>query len=124
MKHHAKSVRAFIGAKDFEVSVNFYRDLGFQESIISKKMSYFKIYDSLGFYLQNAYVKDWVDNTMIFIEVDEVEQYYTDLKNLELPSRYKDVRLLPIRHEEWGSEFFLHDPSGVLWHFGAFKKLN
>jgi predicted lactoylglutathione lyase len=58
MKHNAKSIRAFIGAKDFEVSRNFYRDLGFQESIISKNMSYFKVFENIGFYLQEAYVKD------------------------------------------------------------------
>ncbi len=122
MTHSSKSIRAFIGAKDFKVSRNFYKDLGFEESMLSKSMSYFKIYETLGFYLQHAYVKDWVDNTMLFVEVDDVEQCYADLQRLGLEKKYDGVRLIPIRHEDWGSECFLHDPSGILWHFGSFKK--
>jgi hypothetical protein len=59
MEHKAKSIRPFIGAKNFELSGNFYRDLGFIESILFHNMSYFKT-DGLGFYLQDAYVQDWV----------------------------------------------------------------
>jgi catechol 2,3-dioxygenase-like lactoylglutathione lyase family enzyme len=122
MNQQAKSIRAFIGAKDFEISRAFYKDLGFEESVISKNLSYFKIYDTLGFYLQNAYVKDWINNSMIFLEVENVEDYYNKLQSLELQQKYKDVKLVPIKKDVWGSECFLHDPSGILWHFGAFNK--
>ena len=121
MKHKVKSIRPFIGAKNFELSRNFYRDLGFQESILSTDMSYFKI-DEFGFYLQDAYVKDWVDNSMIFLEVEDVERYWKELSALNLAAKYKGVRLEPIRYNDWGKECFLHDPSGILWHFGEFKK--
>jgi catechol 2,3-dioxygenase-like lactoylglutathione lyase family enzyme len=120
MKHSAKSIRAFIGAKNFDESRRFYKDLGFEESVLSRDMSYFEVSDKLGFYLQGAYVKEWVDNTMIFLEVDDVNRYWSDLQNLGLPERYKNVRLVPIREETWGKECFLHDPSGILWHFGEF----
>lgn len=122
MKHIAKSVRAFIGAKDYEVSRNFYKDLGFEESAIPGNMCYFKINDTLGFYLQNAYVKDWVDNTMLFLEVESVDDYWNELQKLNLPDKYKGVRLTPIKNLDWGRECFLHDPSGILWHFGEFIK--
>jgi hypothetical protein len=121
MNHRAKSIRAFIGAKNYESSRNFYKDLGFQESIISYDMSYFKI-NELGFYLQNAYVKDWIDNTMIFLEVDNVERYWNELLALDLTSKYKNVKLDPVRVLDWGKECFLHDPSGILWHFGEFNR--
>ena len=58
---------------------------------------------------------------MIFMEVDDVDRFYNELSALNLPGKYKNVRLTPIRHESWGSECFLHDPSGILWHFGVFK---
>jgi len=119
MNHKAKSIRPFIGAKDFNASRSFYRDLGFEESVISNHMSYFKT-GAFGFYLQNAYVKDWIDNTMIFMEVDNVSRFWKELVELGLPSKYKDVRLTPIRTLDWGRECFLHDPSGILWHFGEF----
>lgn len=119
MEHKAKSIRPFIGAKDYEESRSFYRDLGFQESILSAGMSYFNT-GGFGFYLQDAYVKDWIDNTMIFMEIDDVGQYWDALLLLDLPARYKNARLVPIRHYDWGRECFLHDPSGILWHFGEF----
>ncbi|HEY6901607.1 MAG TPA: VOC family protein [Puia sp.] len=119
MEHNAKSIRPFIGAKDFELSRNFYRDLGFQETILSHNMSVFKT-DGLAFYLQDAYVKDWIDNTMLFLEVDNVDRFWDQLVTLDLPAKYEGVRLTPTRHYEWGKECFLHDPSGILWHFGEF----
>jgi hypothetical protein len=121
MEHKAISIRPFIGAKNFELSRSFYRDLGFQESILSHDMSYFKT-EGIGFYLQDAYVKDWIDNSMIFLEVDNVLRYWNELLALDLPAKYDGVRLTPIRELDWGRECFLHDPSGILWHFGEFIK--
>ena len=122
MNHSAKSIRAFVGAKNFEVSRSFYKELGFKEVIISQNMSYIKVNNLLGFYLQDAYVQDWINNTMIFLEVDSVETYFRNLQKLELNKKFEDVKLIPIRYEDWGSECFLHDPAGNLWHFGEFKK--
>jgi catechol 2,3-dioxygenase-like lactoylglutathione lyase family enzyme len=119
MEHKAKSIRPFIGAKDFELSRQFYRDLGFQESVISHNMSYFKT-EAYGFYLQDAYVRDWIDNSMIFLEVDDVSRHWDELLALDLTTKYKGVKLTPIRINDWGRECFLHDPSGILWHFGEF----
>ncbi len=120
MKHTAKSIRAFIGAFNFDESRQFYRELGFVESPISKDMSYIKVTDQLGFYLQNAYVEDWINNTMIFLEVDDVKRYWNELQELGLHQKYKNVKLTAIREESWGRECFMHDPAGVLWHFGEF----
>ncbi|WP_284653566.1 glyoxalase [Flavobacterium terrisoli] len=121
MEHNAKSIRPFIGAKDYEISRRFYRDLGFEEVVLSPDMSLFKT-EALGFYLQKAYVKDWIDNTMVFMEVDDVKRFYNELIALQLPAKYEGARVTPIRNLDWGSECFLHDPSGILWHFGEFKK--
>lgn len=121
MQHNVRSIRPFIGAKDFDLSRRFYRDLGFEETVLSAQMSVFKTGDT-AFYLQNAYVQDWVDNSMIFLEVDDVDRYWNELSALDLPSKYSGVRLTPIRNEAWGRECFLHDPSGILWHFGTFTR--
>ena len=121
MEHSAISIRPFIGAKDFELSRSFYRDLGFQESILAPNMSLFET-EQLGFYLQDYFVKDWIDNTMIFMEVDDVAHYWKELMAMNLTTKYKDVKLVPIRVDHWGRECFLHDPSGILWHFGEFFK--
>ncbi len=92
-----------------------------------KKSFYFTIClcfqkETIGFYLQDAYVKDWIDNTMVFMEVEDVNQFYNHLSRLELSSKYPTVRLLPIQQHDWGSVCYLHDPSGVLWHIGQFNE--
>ena len=119
MEHKAKSIRPFIGAKNFELSRNFYRDLGFQEKILAHDMSLFKT-GELGFYLQDANIRDWIDNTMIFLEVDDVGRFWSELLKLNLAIKYKGVQLTPVREYDWGKECFVHDPSGILWHFGEF----
>ena len=113
------SIRPFIGARDYQLSRNFYRDLHFEEVALSPNMSLFKT-RAIAFYLQDAYVKDWIDNTMVFVEVADVDLFWKQLSDLRLQERYKDVRLVPIRTAHWGKECFLHDPSGILWHFGEF----
>lgn len=120
MEQKFKGIRPFIGAKDYELSRKFYNDLGFHEVFLSRDMSLFQT-GHIGFYLQNAYVKDWVDNTMVFIEVEDVDTYYKSLLALDLPARYPGAKLTPIRKHDWGSECYLHDPSGILWHFGQFN---
>ena len=120
MQHKIKSIRPFIGAKDFEISRSFYRDLGFEETVLEANFSVFKS-DETAFYLQGYYAKEWIENTMIFLEVDDVDRYYKELLALNLPEKYEGVKLTPIRNLDWGRECFLHDPSGVLWHFGEFK---
>jgi catechol 2,3-dioxygenase-like lactoylglutathione lyase family enzyme len=119
MQHPPKSIRPFIGAQNFAISRSFYRELGFEEVVLSHNLSLFQA-DPIAFYLQDAYVKDWIDNTMVFVEVDDVERHYRELAALNLPGKYPGVRLVPIRVEVWGKECFLHDPSGILWHFGEF----
>ncbi len=84
-------------------------------------MSYFNT-GNLGFYLQDAYVKDWVDNTMVFMEVEDADRFWDRLVALNLTDKYPEAKLTPVRTLDWGKECFLHDPSGILWHFGTFSR--
>lgn len=121
MEHNITAIRPFIGARDFGLSRRFYRDLGFQEVILEPKLSLFTT-GGTAFYLQDYYAREWIENTMIFLEVDDVERYWHELSAFELPNKYQAVKLTPIRDCDWGRECFLHDPSGILWHFGVFSK--
>ncbi|RYF88535.1 MAG: glyoxalase [Chitinophagaceae bacterium] len=120
MKFNATSLRPFIGARDYNHSRQFYTDLGFTEFAIASNMCRFAVNETLSFYLQDAYVQDWINNTMLFVEVQNVQQHYQAMLQMGLQERYKNVKLLPIVNRDWGSEFFLIDPSGILWHFGEF----
>ena len=115
-----KSIRTFIGAKDFEESRSFYKDLGFVELELPNNLSVFNVDDKLSFYLQKAYVKDWVDNSMLFLEVEDIEAYLLQIKSKNLIVKYPKVKLSEIVNHTWGKVFFLHDPSGILWQIGCF----
>lgn len=114
-----KSIRPFIGAKDYQESLRFYETVGFEIIPIGDNMSYLH-YGTTGFYLQDAYVKDWVDNTMVFLEVKDAYGFLATLEAKRLPESFAGVRLSKMVENDWGREFFLHDPSGILWHIGTF----
>lgn len=119
MPFSTHSIRPFLGAGDFTISRNFYRDLGFEETMLGPAFSVFKR-ENTSFYLQDAYVKDWVDNTQLFLEVDDVQSFWDNLQSLRLTEKYPQVRIEPVRTLAWGKECFIHDPSGILWHVGEF----
>ena len=117
----ARSLRPFVGSRDFEVSRAFYRTIGFEELPLGEAMSLFSMPDTTtAFYLQDYYVKEWVENTMLFLEVEDPEAYLAHLGTLDLNVAYPTVKLSQMQQQAWGREFFLHDPAGVLWHIGAF----
>ena len=121
MTFQSKSIRSFIGAKNFAESKEFYKELGFKEYVIDRNMSLFRVNENLSFYLQDAYVKDWIDNSMMLLEVEDIETCEKDLKERNLHNKYKRVSLSAIKDSVHGREIFMHDPSGVLWHFYQFN---
>ncbi len=121
MKASIKSIRPFLGAKHIAISRDFYKDFGFEEVVLSPHLFYFK-QENFGFYLQDAFVKDWVDNTMVFLEVENVEHHQKGIRQLGLEKKYPGVRISEIQYKDWGKEYFVHDPSGILWHIGTFGK--
>jgi catechol 2,3-dioxygenase-like lactoylglutathione lyase family enzyme len=120
MNDSAISIRPFIGAKNYDISRNFYKDLGFREKELFPNMCLFYT-DRIAFYLQKAYVEDWVNNSMVFVEVKDVDSYWKELEALGLPLKYEHVKITPVKTNDWGKECFVHDPSGILWHFGQFN---
>ena len=115
-----KDIRGFIGAKDFQESRRFYLAWGFEEVPLGN-MSLFKVVNNLGFYLQDAYVKDWVDNSMLFLEVEDIFAYEKELLSKDLISEFPKARISPVKDFSHGKQIFVHDPSGILWHICEFK---
>ena len=122
MNYKIDSIRPFIGAKDFEVSRAFYKELGFSEIEINENLSFFGVEGQQGFYLQRYFVKEWVENSMIILSVDDIDECWKNLIVKDLDSKYEGVKLIPIRDFEWGRECFVHDPSGILLHYCEFNK--
>jgi uncharacterized glyoxalase superfamily protein PhnB len=121
MPFKSKSIIPFIGSKDFKVSKAFYAALGFKESMIDSRMSVFSFNGERAFYLQDAYVKDWIENTMLFWEVQDLNTVHSFFKKLDLETAFAGASVSEIQKDVWGNEFFVHDPAGILWHIGEFK---
>ena len=112
-------IRAFVPAKEFDIERSFYREIGFEERTYDDSLSVFS-QGEFSFYLQNYYVKDWADNFMMFLEVDDVDQWFYFLKGLDLENKYDGIRFAEPVDEPWGRVCRLVTPTGVLWHFGKF----
>lgn len=117
----SKRIMPFIGAKDYQESRKFYSELGFDVGE-GEKYCEVKVNDEIGFWLQKYYHKGWVNNSMIFLEIPDVELWEKELLAKELHLKYKYVRFTEIKTFDWGRELFMHDPSGVLWHFCELNK--
>jgi hypothetical protein len=119
MKLNLNSIRTFVGAKNYEVSRAFYRDLGFEEIIISATLSLFQV-GPLSFYLQDYFNQVWLENSMLFLEVKDVQKEFDMVNALELNKKYPEVKVLPMKKESWGDVFYIIDPAGVLLHVAQF----
>jgi hypothetical protein len=54
--------------------------------------------------------------------VADANEFYNRITKLQLTEKYKSVKIVGVREFDWGKECYVHDPSGILWHFGTFKK--
>ena len=107
MSYQSKSIPTFTGVRDYNESREFYRDIGFDEIEVGSTMGFFKVNEHQGFYLQGYNAKDWIDNSMVFLEVDDVEKCEAELKGKQLHERYEHVRFTDIKVYDWGREFSL-----------------
>ena len=116
----SKGVMPFIGSLDYQKSRKFYGEIGFKVEEGDKHCKVF-INNELSFWLQNYANKQWLDNSMIFLDVPNLEKLKKKLKSLRIEEKYKNVKISETKLYDWGIEFFMHDPSGVLWHFCEYK---
>jgi len=107
--------RPFVPAKDFALSKRFYRALGF-ELLLDGEVAIFGT-GSSSFILQNYFNKDWADNFMMPLMVDDLDPWWEHLNSLDLPNQFPGTSLRPPAVQPWGLRIaYLVDPSGVLWH--------
>jgi len=110
-------IKAFVPAKDFELSKRFYADMGFELAWSSDDMAYFHACGS-SFLLQRFYVKEHADNFMMHMLVEDVEAWWRHVNSTQLGDKY-GVRILPLADRPWGiRDFTVDDPTGVLWRIG------
>ena len=107
--------RPFLPAKVFETSKRFYEALGFQK-VLDGEVAIFRMGQS-SFILQNYYQKDWAENFMMQLMVDDLDAWWMHVASLDLPARFGVQAPKPPAMQPWGLRVaYVYDPSGVLWH--------
>ena len=107
-------IKAFVPAKDYEVSKKFYRTLGFEECSDVAGVAYLR-HGNCTFLLQDFYNQELADNFMMHLLVDDAGTWFEHVTHLDL-TRFSGVKVGELKEQPWGMlEFCLVDPSGVLW---------
>src|SRR5689334_14658145 len=107
--------RAFLPARDFELSKRFYETLGFAK-VLDGEVAIFNA-GSGGFILQRLYTQAWAEMTMMQLMVDDLDAWWAHIEKLDLPKQFGVQAPRAPKLEPWGLRVaYLFDPSGVLWH--------
>ncbi|OQW62862.1 MAG: glyoxalase [Nitrospira sp. ST-bin5] len=110
-------IKAFVPAQDFEISKQFYKDLGFTMASEGGGVAYFH-FEHVSFLLQDFCAASLAENFMMHILVEDVEAWWTHVLASGVASKY-GVRVTDIESQPWRMrDFCLSDPSGVLWRIG------
>ena len=110
-------ITPFLPAKDFELSKRFYAELGFE--VVAKIDNAVRLeMDGYGFWLQDYYVEEWANNTMLCIYVEDLNAWNRRLESIDWEEVYgSSARLINGPHEQEGALMMqVGDPAGVLWH--------
>jgi hypothetical protein len=108
--------RPFLEAKDFQTSLAFYEAIGFHTHRLGPEMAEMSL-GAHAFILHRAYVKDWADNMVMHILVEDVQAWWRHIQSLDLPGRFGVSHPNPPRVEPWGlTVLYVTDPTGILWH--------
>ncbi len=111
-----KDFKVYTPAKDFEQSKRFYTALGFKMSPGWGKSADFEL-DGNRFRLQDYYVKDWADNFMVVMSVDDVEAWHQRAREIAQSGGFEGIRIKPPETVDGSIVLHVTDPSGVLLVF-------
>ena len=112
-----RSFRPFLPARKFETSLRFYESIGFHTYRLGETLAELSL-GSHAFLLQGHYVKEWAENMVMHVLVNDVQAWWQHINSLDLANQFGVSPIAPPRVEPWGlTVAYLFDPAGVLWHF-------
>jgi hypothetical protein len=107
-------IKAFIPAKDFELSKRFYQDVGFTLTSSGGGVAYLHCGDA-SFLLQDFYTDGLAKDFTMHLLVEDVEAWWNQLNEAGIAAKY-GVIIGNIETQPWRMrDFELTDPSGVCW---------
>ena len=116
----ATDVRVFAPAKDLDTSIGFYTALGWRLVWRDDGLAELELAGHR-FLMQNYYAKDWAENFMFHISVDDAAAWHAHAETVV--AQYPGTRVAPPKREPYGAVVtYVWDPCGVLLHFAQFDK--
>ena len=110
-------IKAFVPSINFEVSKQFYQDLGFTLASEGGDVAYFH-FGHVSFLLQDFCAAGLADNFMMHILVEDVDAWWHHVQASGVLSKYR-VKVTELETQPWRMrDFCLYDPSGVVWRIG------
>lgn len=118
----AKDVKPFVPASNFSESLAFYQALGWEVNFKTDDDGLAELeLAGCRFYLQNYYNKDWADNFMLHITVEDAKAWWEHASKVIKTGHYNDARLKEPEEQAYGAWVtFVWDLSGVLLHFAEY----
>jgi len=116
MNTQAKTLYPFVpSGADFKRALAFFEDLGFVKQWGDDALAGLR-FGGAYFLLQNINIPVWQENQMVTYEVTDLDEYWNELSQKALPTKYSGVKINPPKDFPWGREIHLIDPAGVCWH--------
>lgn len=110
-------LKAFVPARDYERSLAFYVELGFECAWRTDEMACLR-HGPCAFLLQNFHVPEHAANFVMSWLVEDADAWWARVRDAGVIDRY-GVRAEPPADQPWGMrDFVLFDPGGVLWRIG------
>jgi len=113
-----RELKPFIpSGSDFAKSKAFFLDLGFQLRWEAPGLAELAL-GSAVFLLQDFDNKEMQENLMMFVSVEDLDEWWAHLQASGVLGRYGEARAKEPTVYPWGQrEVHLIDPAGVCWHF-------
>jgi len=117
-----RAFRPFLPAKEYQTSLRFYEAVGFEAYPLGGTLAELSL-GPYAFLLQGYYVKEWAENMVMHVLVNDVQAWWRHIDSLDLARQFGVSAPAAPRDEPWGlTVAYVFDPSGVLWHFAEATK--
>ncbi|MGH8082837.1 MAG: VOC family protein [Lysobacter sp.] len=107
-------VKAFVPARDFDLSKRFYRAVGFSIPWSDDELAYLH-HGNCSFLLQKFYVAEHTQNFQMHLLVENADDWWRHLQEQKIAETFGVAIGAPDDRPWRMRDFTLIDPSGVLW---------
>ena len=113
----SSDIKTFIGSRNFDESRDFYVALGWNLNFDAGDIAELEL-GGHRFYLQKYYQRQWCENSMLHITVEDAEAWYHHVKAVLEARSYGAARVKAPEEQSYGALVtHVWDPVGVLLHF-------